>query len=83
MYERAVPESHGSGGGRSSARRRELRIAKSIGFSPQKISGEKARSAAKKANVPQNPGDVAANYIDAARYFLVRTRWERTGLIPK
>lgn len=35
------------------------------------------------ANVPQNPGDVAANYIDAARYFLVRTRWERTGLIPK
>jgi signal peptidase I len=36
-----------------------------------------------KANVPQNPGDVAANYIDAARYFLVRTRWERTGLIPK
>ena len=36
-----------------------------------------------KANVPTNPGDVVANYVDAARYFLVRTRWERTGLIPK
>ncbi|HJV21778.1 MAG TPA: signal peptidase I [Holophagaceae bacterium] len=36
-----------------------------------------------KANVPSGPGDVLANYVDAARYFLVRTRWERTGLIPK
>lgn len=30
-----------------------------------------------------NPGDVIANYAEAARYFLVRTRWNRTGHIPK
>ena len=35
------------------------------------------------ATVPDSPGQVAANYIDAVRYFLVRTRWERTGVIPR
>lgn len=30
-----------------------------------------------------DPADVFANYAEAARYFFVRTRWERTGHIPK
>jgi signal peptidase I len=35
------------------------------------------------ATIAKGPVDVIANYAEAARYFLVRTRWERTGLIPK
>jgi len=35
------------------------------------------------AKVAEDPGDVASNFIDGARYFFVRTRWERTGTIPK
>jgi signal peptidase I len=35
------------------------------------------------AKVAENPGDVISNFIDGARYFFVRTRWERTGTIPK
>jgi signal peptidase I len=35
------------------------------------------------AKIATGPGDVLANYAEAARYFFVRTRWERTGLIPK
>ncbi len=35
------------------------------------------------ANVPKHPGDVLMNFIDGARHFLVWTRWERTGTIPR
>jgi signal peptidase I len=35
------------------------------------------------AKVPEHPGDVAMNFIDGARHFLVWTRWERTGTIPR
>lgn len=35
------------------------------------------------AKVPEHPGDVVMNFVDGARYFLVRTRWERTGTIPR
>jgi signal peptidase I len=35
------------------------------------------------ATVPKGPGDVAKNFFDGARYFFTRTRWERTGTIPK
>ena len=35
------------------------------------------------ATVPNGPGDVAKNFFDGARYFFVRTRWERTGTIPR
>jgi len=35
------------------------------------------------AKVPEHPGDVLMNFVDGARYFLVRTRWERTGTIPR
>ena len=35
------------------------------------------------AKVPEHPGDVLMNFIDGARYSLVRTRWERTGTIPR
>lgn len=35
------------------------------------------------ATVPGGPGDVAKNFFDGARYFFTRTRWERTGTIPR
>jgi signal peptidase I len=35
------------------------------------------------AKIANGPGDVLANYAEAARYFFVRTRWERTGKIPR
>ena len=35
------------------------------------------------ANVPEGPLDVAKNFLDGARHFLGRTRWERTGHIPR
>ncbi|MBI4912259.1 MAG: signal peptidase I [Acidobacteria bacterium] len=35
------------------------------------------------AKVPEHPGDVVMNFVDGARYFLVRTRWDRTGTIPR
>jgi signal peptidase I len=35
------------------------------------------------AKVPEHPGDVVMNFVDGARYFLTRTRWERTGTIPR
>lgn len=35
------------------------------------------------ANVPNDPGDVAKNFVDGARHFFVWTRWERTGTLPK
>jgi signal peptidase I len=35
------------------------------------------------AKVPEHPGDVLMNFWDGARYFLVRTRWDRTGTIPR
>jgi signal peptidase I len=35
------------------------------------------------AKVPEHPGDVVMNFFDGARYFLVRTRWERSGTIPR
>lgn len=35
------------------------------------------------AKVPEGPMDVARNFGDAARYFFVRTRWERMGTIPR
>ena len=34
-------------------------------------------------HVPEGPGDVAADFIDAARHFFTRTRWERSGTIPE
>ncbi len=35
------------------------------------------------ARVPEGPGDVLANFADGARHFFTRTRWERTGAIPR
>ena len=35
------------------------------------------------ARVPEGPGDVLKNFIEGARYFFVRTRWDRTGYIPR
>ena len=35
------------------------------------------------AKVAENPGDVLSNFVDGFRYFFVRTRWERTGTIPR
>ncbi|HLO65816.1 MAG TPA: signal peptidase I [Holophaga sp.] len=35
------------------------------------------------AVVPKGPGDVVMNIVDGARHFLTRTRWERTGHIPR
>jgi signal peptidase I len=35
------------------------------------------------AVVPANPWDVARNFLDGAVHFLGRTRWERTGTIPR
>jgi len=35
------------------------------------------------ATVPGGPGDVGKNFFDGARYFFTRTRWERTGTIPR
>ena len=35
------------------------------------------------ANIPEGPLDVVVNFIDGARYFFTRTRWERTGYIPR
>ncbi|MFZ1376147.1 MAG: signal peptidase I [Geothrix sp.] len=33
--------------------------------------------------VPTGPQDVAGDFIDTARHFFTRTRWERTGTIPE
>ena len=33
--------------------------------------------------VPTGPADVAMDFVDAARHFFTRTRWERTGTIPE
>jgi signal peptidase I len=35
------------------------------------------------ARVPEGPGDVLGNFADGARHFFSRTRWERTGAIPR
>ena len=35
------------------------------------------------ARVPEGPGDVLMNFADGARHFFSRTRWERTGTIPR
>jgi signal peptidase I len=35
------------------------------------------------AVVPEGPTDVLMNFVDGARYFLVRTRWNRTGTVPR
>jgi signal peptidase I len=35
------------------------------------------------AIVPGNPADVLRNFLDGARHFLVWTRWERTGTLPR
>jgi signal peptidase I len=35
------------------------------------------------AKVPEGPGDVLANFADGARHFFNRTRWDRTGTIPR
>ena len=35
------------------------------------------------ARVPEGPQDVLANFADGARFFFTRTRWERTGAIPR
>jgi signal peptidase I len=35
------------------------------------------------ANIPEGPLDVIINFMDGARYFFTRTRWERTGYIPR
>src|SRR5665811_1406023 len=53
VYERVVPASHGSGGGSSVDLRSVFRNEKSIGFSPEKISGLAARTVRKKRNVTQ------------------------------
>ncbi len=34
-------------------------------------------------HVPDGPGDVLGDFVDAGRHFLTRTRWERTGNIPE
>ena len=34
-------------------------------------------------HVPTGPMDVASDFVDAARHFFTRTRWERTGTIPE
>jgi signal peptidase I len=35
------------------------------------------------ALVPRGPADVLMNFVDGARHFLVWTRWDRTGTIPR
>jgi signal peptidase I len=35
------------------------------------------------ADVPNGPGDVVKNFVEGARYFFTRTRWERSGHIPR
>jgi signal peptidase I len=35
------------------------------------------------AQVPEGPMGVLANFADGARHFFSRTRWERTGTIPR
>jgi signal peptidase I len=35
------------------------------------------------ARIPEGPQDVLMNFVDGARYFFQRTRWERTGTIPR
>jgi signal peptidase I len=35
------------------------------------------------ANVPEGPMGVLSNFADGARHFFARTRWERTGTIPR
>jgi signal peptidase I len=35
------------------------------------------------AKVPEGPMDVMANFADGARHFFNRTRWDRTGFIPR
>ena len=34
-------------------------------------------------HVPDGPGDVLGDFVDAGRHFLTRTRWERTGNITE
>ncbi len=36
-----------------------------------------------RAEPANNPGDVVMSFVDGARYFFVRTRWERTGYIAR
>jgi signal peptidase I len=35
------------------------------------------------ARVPEGPADVLLNFADGARHFFSRTRWDRTGTIPR
>ena len=35
------------------------------------------------ARIPNGPMDVLSDFVDAARHFFTRTRWERTGTIPR
>lgn len=35
------------------------------------------------AIVPEGPKDILMNFVDGVRYFFVRTRWERTGYMPR
>jgi signal peptidase I len=35
------------------------------------------------ARVPRNPGEVFLNFLDGARHFLKRTRWNRTLALPR
>jgi len=35
------------------------------------------------ADVPTGPLGVARNFFDGARYFFIRTRWDRTGHLPR
>jgi signal peptidase I len=35
------------------------------------------------ADVPTGPTSVLKNFIEGARYFFVRTRWDRTGHLPR
>jgi len=35
------------------------------------------------SNVAEDPGGVFMNFLDGARHFFTRTRWERTGTLPR
>ena len=35
------------------------------------------------ADVPTGPSSVVKNFVEGARYFFVRTRWERSGHLPR
>ena len=43
----------------------------------------KAATTTPTPRVPEGPRDVLANFADGARHFFTRTRWERTGAIPR